>query len=284
MVSSAARSLNLLTLGLAVSFFQVSARVELDKTPHPCKEKYEPSEISNWVNEHLKEVQGGHATPHMLLTLGGSGAGKGTLIRAWKDVADTSKGHLHPDHFVFHGLDEYLDYIPEYRRTIEDPEHVYKDAADACYPGAAIPAAKLAGKEIVERRINAIYEETGKSVERIQKRVLPQFVEAGYRITVVLVDNKADVAINRSAHRFQKRGRYASEEYIRGTFGNNFESYTMLRGLDSVAEAVYCDNSAEDLRCWADKTAADEPLLPAAMLLSGAPERLTEAEPHRSEL
>merc|ERR1711972_41822 len=167
--------------------------------------------------------------------------------------------------------DEYLEYIPEYLQTIKDPDSVYKDAADACYPGAAIPAAKLAGNEITSRKIHLIYEETGKNLDRIKKRVLPPFVEAGYRITVVFVDNDPKTAIARAAGRFQETGRYAADDYIRGTFSKSFSSFEALKAMKEISEAVYCDNSGSELRCWADGNRPSDALVPEALLLQGPP-------------
>eukprot|EP00971_Amphidinium_carterae_P109133 2161076-Amphidinium_carterae.2 len=149
----------------------------------------------------------------------------------------SSSGYLHDQlckEFAFHGLDEYLQYVPEYQQSISDPEHVYKESY-ACYGGAAIPAAKAANDLIISRRIRSrekclcptvckrhvvrvridtIYEETGKNLDRIKNRVLPPFLDGGYRVTVGRADkragplaqvhNHADIAIERGKGRFQR--------------------------------------------------------------------------------
>mmetsp|Transcript_7830 Transcript_7830/g.17192 ORF Transcript_7830/g.17192 Transcript_7830/m.17192 type:complete len:303 (+) Transcript_7830:39-947(+) len=246
-------------------------RKEVDKTPYPCKEQYHEDDITLWVKQHLQGLPDSRERPSLLLLLGGSGAGKGTFIDRWKqtDASASADGKKIKD-FAFHGLDEYLQYVPEFKLSVEDPNHVYKDAADACYGGAAIPAAKVANKEIVSRRIDTIYEETGKNVDRIKKRVLPPFQEGGYRITVVLVHNDADTAIERAQGRFQRTGRYAPEDYIRDTFKNNLESYMELKKMGVAEEFVYCDNFDNAIRCWEDDgEEKDSDIVPSAVLESG---------------
>jgi len=255
-----------------------AVRTVLDKTPHPCLEKYDDGVVRTWVDKHLSGAPGDHSHPQLLLMLGGSGAGKGTFLDSWLDherqepaAEGASRPHrLHS--FVRHGLDEYLEYIPEFVRTVNDDKHVYRDAADACYPGAAIPAAKLATTELVSKRVNVIYEETGKNLDRIKKRVLPPFTDAGYRVTVVFVDNSPDVAIARAADRFQKTGRFASEAYIRDSFSNTLTSFRALESMETISEAVYCDNSDEEpMRCYAEGNRPEGALVPLQMLNNSTP-------------
>ncbi|CAK0831823.1 unnamed protein product, partial [Prorocentrum cordatum] len=118
--------------------------------------------------------------------------------------------------------------------------------------------------------MDLIYEETGKSMDRIVKRVLPPFLKAGYRITTVLVHNKPEIAIGRAAGRFQKTGRYAPDDYIQGTFANNLETYMGLQKVDGLSEFVYCDNSAKQISCWRDR-ADGGALVPSSILLDGPP-------------
>lgn len=232
----------------------------------------------------MEHIRGEHEEPHLLVLFGGSGAGKGTFIKHMKS-------HGFPaDDFAFHGLDEYLQYLPEFVKTINDKSAVYKDAADACYGGGAIPIAKATQGHIIAGRKHVIYEETGKNLDRVLKRVLPPFEEAGYRITLVLVDNHADVAKVRAKGRFLQEGRYAPDDYIQGTFKNVPENFKKLRETGKVREAVYCDNScmneaasAEDaskmktcLKCWRDASASADGsfLIPDAALIEGAPRYL----------
>jgi len=244
------------------------------KTPTPCNKTYGDDVHKQVIESHLKGAKASTETPHMLLMLGGSGAGKGTFLRAVK-----------LNDFVLHGLDEYIEYLPEYKATIANKHVVFKDAADGCYAGA-IPIAKAAQKEMIKRKQHVAYEDTGKDLDRILKRVLPAFEEAGYRITVVLVDNTAEVAKGRATGRFMAEGRYSSDEYIESTYKNVPENYLKLREMPQVKEAYYCDNScladaAEStkeggcLKCWLDKGART--LLPVDSLQSGSANRLVRA-------
>jgi len=259
---------------LAATWSSVSARArkQKDNTPFPCLEKYDDEVVKAWVDDHLKGVPKSK-DPQMLLMLGGSGAGKGEFLKRWRDM-ERRLPDLVPikmDTFVTHGLDEYLAYIPEYQKSIGDPAHVYKDAADSCYKGAAIPAAKIATQEILSKKLNVIYEETGKDLERIKKRVLPPFTDAGYRVTLVFVDNDPDIAIKRAAARFDLTGRYAADDYIRGTFKNTIDSFEELRGMKIVKEAIYCDNS-KLLHCWSDQKRPTDAVIPKDLLSKGSPE------------
>jgi len=261
-------------------------RREVDNTPHPCRSEYAEAEIQSWVEQHLEGVPGDRTTPSLLLLLGGSGAGKSTFIDRWRTAEQQEAGRQTRSilEFAHHGLDEYLHYVPEFQQSIKDPEHVYKDAADACYGGAAIPAARVANKEIISRRIDTIYEETGKNVDRIKKRVLPPFLDGGYRVTIVLVHNNADTAIARAKARFQRTGRFASDDYIRDTFKNGLESYKELKGMGIAAEFVYCQNFDESMQCWEDDGSEKvDDIVPSAILDKG-PAQVRESQSQEGEL
>jgi len=251
-----------------------------DKTPTPCRAKYDSALQQEIIDAHLKEAKRGHDQPHMLLLLGGSGAGKGTLLRAMQ-----SKGLALQD-FVMHGLDEYITYLPEYKATTDSKTAVYRDAADGCYRGA-IPIAKAVQAELIKRRQHVVYEDTGKDLTRILERVLPPFEEAGYRVSIALVDNTPEVSQGRAPERFMREGRYSSDEYISSTFKNVPENYAKLRDMERVKESLYCDNSclgeqgesAKEggcLKCWLDKAGAPA-LFPGAALSEGPPRRLHAA-------
>jgi len=252
-----------------------SGRNVLESTPTPCKDKYDEAEIAGWVEQHLQ----GFSTskePQMLLMLGGSGAGKGKFMEYWRTYENENPQGRHHwiklSDFVVHGLDEYLQYIPQYKHTLADPDNVFKDAADNCYKGAAIPAARLANQQIIDRKLNLIYEETGKDLIRIQRRVLPPFHQAGYRITAIFIDNEPDIAIKRSEGRFQETGRYASDDYIRETFENTFENYEELKQMKEIKEAVYCDNHKSHIFCWSDEKQPTDAIVPRHLLGKGKPE------------
>jgi len=249
------------------------ARNELAKTPHPCKDKYDDDRISAWVTRHLKGFPESKE-PQMLLLLGGSGAGKGTFLKYWGDFEKNNKDQhwIKPGEFVQHGLDEYLQYIPEFLETVSDKKNVYMDAADACYKPAAIPAAKKANAEIIARKLNVIYEDTGKDLKRVQERIIPPFYNAGYRVTVVYIDNEPEQAIARAQRRFQETGRYASPDYVRSTFEGTFDNYEEIKTMKEVKEAVFCDNHRRTIFCWGDGERPKDALIPNHLLGKGRPE------------
>ncbi len=193
--------------------------------------------MQRWANEHIDAAPPAPKThqKHMLLLLGGSGSGKGTAIRAMNTT-----GQL--EGFVFQGLDEYLTYLPEYQQSLSDEEVVYKDAADSCYGGAR-QVAKAAIKILGDTGRPVIYEDTGKNCDRILLRGLPPFMDKGYKLTTVFVDNIPDIAIHRASGRFQKTGRYSADDYLRGTFVNITHCFDHIAALNETSHAVYCDNS-----------------------------------------
>lgn len=244
----------------------------IDKTPTPCKKEYSKDFLEAAALQHISRAKEGNEPPHLILLFGGSGAGKGTFIR------HIERSGLDIKNFVFNGLDEYLEYLPEYRQSLSNPKEVYKDAADDCYGGGSIPLAKIAGAEIIKRKQHVVYEDTGKNLKRTLERVLPPYEGAGYRVTLVLVDNDPEVAKSRSIDRFLVEGRYAPPDYIEGSFKNVPENFATLLTSGRVAEAVYCDNSCTEggrisaaeterllhmqlncLKCW-----REEPVSPAA--------------------
>ncbi|CAE7548700.1 gpt [Symbiodinium natans] len=241
-----------------------------DKTPTPCQPKYSEQLQKEIIEAHLTAATG-QAEPQLLLMLGGSGAGKGGFLKAM------AQHGMDTGNFVLHGLDEYIEYLPEFKASKQHELVVFKDAADGCYSGV-IPIAKAAQNEIVKRKQHVIYEDTGKDLDRILTRILPFFQKAGYKIAVVLVDNFPAIAKQRSFGRFMREGRFASDRYIESTFKNVPENYAKLKELKEVTEAYYCDNScAEGVcpKCWLDK--GTRSLLPEAALQTGTPLRLHPA-------
>lgn len=264
---------------LLYKYLAPGERAAEDRTPTPCLPSYDEAFQIQVIEKHLGRAPQGQERPQMLLLLGGSGAGKGIFLRAMR------KSGFPVSDFVEHGLDEYVEHLPEYQASVGSRRVVYRDAADGCY-GGVVPIAKAASVELIARRQHVAYEDTGKDLERILKRVLPPFQEAGYRISVVLIDNTPEVAKRRAHGRFMQSGRYSSDSYIDSTFVNVAANYATLRDMPQVKESVYCDNSClsssageskEDggcLKCWLDKGPAE--LFPASALLSGLPVRLAE--------
>merc|ERR1711990_642181 len=107
-------------------------------------------------------------------------------------------------------------------------------------------------QRLIDAKANVVYEETGKDTDRVLKRVLPPFVDAGYLVSIAYVDTPVEVAIARATTRFQTTGRYAAEDYVRGTFKNTAHTFDVLLKLGSVAEAIYCDNK-DKMACVAKK-------------------------------
>ncbi|KAF4664797.1 hypothetical protein FOL47_004939 [Perkinsus chesapeaki] len=186
----------------------------------------------------------------MILLLGGPGAGKGTLLRKWQEAGGMR------DAFTLIGLDEFLEFVPEFNATASDKYFVYEDAAsDSCYK-PAIRGAKMANKIAVDEKLNVIYEDTGKDITRLVERVLPPYKGAGYRITIVLVHNEPDIAIQRAFMRFLGDGRLADDNYVKKSFRNVDDNYYIVRNMPGIDEAIYCDNTCRFGRPFISHTAA----------------------------
>ncbi|KAF4709479.1 hypothetical protein FOZ62_004394 [Perkinsus olseni] len=186
----------------------------------------------------------------MILLLGGPGAGKGTLLRKWQEGGGPREA------FTLIGLDEFLEFVPEFHQSANDKYFVYEDAASTeCYK-PAIKAAKMANSAAVGEGLNVIYEDTGKDITRLVERVIPPYKKAGYRITIVLVHNEPDIAIQRAFMRFLGDGRLADEEYVKKSFRNVDDNYYLVRNMPTIDEAVYCDNTCRFGRPFISHTAA----------------------------
>ena len=206
----------------------------------------------------------------MLILLGGSGAGKSTLLKFFEANGVDIKGD-----WVLSGLDEFLEFVPEYLLATRDPTIGYRTAADSCYKDA-IKIAQAVNQLCDERRHHLIIEDTGKDVARTQA-FIEQGVQQGRDVTVALVDNDPEIAVTRALGRFQLTGRFSSAEYVRGSFGNVFENYCYMKRLAHAGELevstfIYVDNSVEVARYWLD--ARPNVLSPAAPLIS--PERFCQ--------
>lgn len=254
-----------------------------EKTPTPCKAEYDKDFIGQMAEKYIADIPANQASPHLLLLLGGSGAGKGTFVKF------LTKNGFPAKEYVMHGIDDYLEMLPEWRETAKDASHVFKDAADGCY-GGAIPIARAAQSLLIERKMHAIYEETGKNLDRVLKRVIPPFKDAGYSITVALVDSTPEIAKIRAEGRFLHEGRYSSPEYVDSTFKNVFENYLALRSKGLAGEVIYCDNGCsarECMRCWDDSAPgqAGGGIVPASSLEKGQVRYMSrDAKPARDEI
>eukprot|EP00420_Gonyaulax_spinifera_P038829 CAMPEP_0197886686 /NCGR_PEP_ID=MMETSP1439-20131203/17276_1 /TAXON_ID=66791 /ORGANISM="Gonyaulax spinifera, Strain CCMP409" /LENGTH=276 /DNA_ID=CAMNT_0043506493 /DNA_START=66 /DNA_END=896 /DNA_ORIENTATION=+ len=274
----AARAALAAFLGCAFSGAVLGREIR-DSTPTPCKAEYDKSFISEAANKYIENVPSGQAKPRLLLLLGGSGAGKGTFIRKISAAGFPSKD------YVMHGIDDYLGMLPEWKETEADTAAVYKDAADGCY-GGAIPIAKAAQKTMIEKKMNVIYEETGKNLDRVLKRVVPPFRDAGYTITIALIDCTVDTAKARAEGRFLDEGRYSAPDYVEGTFKGVFSNYVTLRQKDFVSEAIYCNNgctSKDCMRCWSDGDPKAESIMPGDAILHSKVEYLSSESAPRDE-
>ncbi|KAF4713017.1 hypothetical protein FOZ62_024002 [Perkinsus olseni] len=228
-----------------------------ETTTTPCRSEYDTHELQSWVDAHLapaRQYRSAHPVngkkPEMILLLGGPGAGKGTLLRKWQEGGGPREA------FTLIGLDEFLEFVPEFQQSANDKYFVYEDAASAdCYK-PAIKAAKMANSAAVGEGLNVIYEDTGKDITRLVERVIPPYKKAGYRITIVLVHNEPDIAIQRAFMRFLGDGRLADEDYVKKSFRNVDDNYYLVRNMPTIDEAVYCDNTCRFGRAFISHTAA----------------------------
>eukprot|EP01062_Namystynia_karyoxenos_P056426 TRINITY_DN4738_c0_g2_i1.p1 TRINITY_DN4738_c0_g2~~TRINITY_DN4738_c0_g2_i1.p1 ORF type:complete len:961 (+),score=262.30 TRINITY_DN4738_c0_g2_i1:61-2943(+) len=222
------------------------------------------------------------APRHLLILLGGSGAGKSTLLRRIADCWDQDPGRRGPfwGEWVLSGLDEFLQFVPQYQASISNPTVGFLTAADQSYP-AAVKIAKAVNAAVLEEGYHLIVEDTGKDLARTCDFIRKYSVDEPRRVvTVALVDNSPTIAMRRALGRFQLEGRYSSGEYVRHSFGGVFENYCELRqqagkegsGVPKIDSFIYVNNeacssqSSVDNRIWLD-VAGDHPILPKEKFL-----------------
>eukprot|EP00438_Fugacium_kawagutii_P033366 Skav231027 [mRNA] locus=scaffold1869:149039:162168:- [translate_table: standard] len=172
-----------------------------DKTPTPCTSKYSENLQSEIIEApHFFQSKVPSEKPWLLLMLGGSGAGKGTFLR---EIEVMKKNGMDLDNFVVHGLDEYIEYLPEYKASLQNKLVVYKERF--------LLHEEVAGHLAVSIRKNWKWcedwqnEETGKDLSRIVKRILPAFEE----------DTFQNVPENYAKLKQMKQAGFASEEQVR---------------------------------------------------------------------
>ena len=222
--------------------------------------------------------------PRLLILLGGSGAGKSTMI---SNLSKASDGYVDPKHpeWVMSGLDEFIEFVPEYIYAVRDVTVGYSNAATYAYSNA-IKIAVATNMECMKRRLHMIFEDTGKELSRTV-RVINDFGKNRI-VTVALVDNTPDVAISRAAGRFQITGRYSSADYIRSTFSNVFEHYLQLKKMYAegqfsgveIDSFIYCNNNAEKPLMYMDGGPWKSPLVSKEAFTKGP----VEYRPHISVL
>ena len=199
-----------------------------DEAPIKCRVSDDQQEIARHVDRYLlnytAEQRQTTGKPQMILLLGGSGTGKTIAAKHFlKDIPLNTS-------YVLHGLDDYLPLLPEFSDLFLHPKLIYKSAAQDCYP-AVIPIAKVARDTIIARKLNVVYEETGKDQQRLIDRVIKPFMAAGYEIHAILVNAHPNVAVVRAWIRFLETGRYAPEEYVRASFPSSNIS-DLIRSFD----------------------------------------------------
>ena len=213
----------ILAVFLAVMCYRVKDlgdRLSYNQGPYRAVKEFPPSNCTFWSDSELETlsleiIRQHQATsnsskpPKAIILIGGSGAGKSSY-------AKQLLAQHHSETFILHGLDEYLKYSPEYPLLFLDALFVYLHAAEACYP-SVIPLAKAVLSKIIHNQLNLVYEETGKNTVRLEK-VINRFIQAGYSVEVVHVHSHPNTAVVRSKIRFLESGRFASEEYVRGSF------------------------------------------------------------------
>lgn len=196
-----------------------------------------------------------------MLLLGGSGAGKSTLIRRLSKCSDAKV-----DKWVLSGLDEFLDWIPEYMESVKDPYVGYKKAADDCYWPEAIGIAKEVNKKCTDLNIPLILEDTGKN-QKFSLDIVKSLGK-GRHVTVAMVDNLPEKAVERALGRFQLSGRYSPADYIRESFVPVWETFNAIETAYLTGSIpatkmsfIYCDNSRNfDSRCWLKSGAVSDDL------------------------
>eukprot|EP00392_Amoebophrya_sp_AT5.2_P017655 g18054.t1 len=208
-----------------------------------CKDRdsYSGEDVGRWIEQHLAPFpRQGPKERKMLLLLGGLGAGKTTLVNRLQAASPFFR-----DTFLIHGRDAYLQYLPEYRKSIEESK-------SSCH-GAALRLARRAEVEILKRGVNLVYEHDAgyrdDDLDRLQNHVLPPYVAAGYQVFVAFVALSEAVAIERQLARPSPTTTPTSAEDIdidrvQRSFRNlHADFFELQRDAHTAAISLYCDNS-----------------------------------------
>lgn len=233
-------------------------RRRMEEPVYPCNGLMSPQTMRFIADEYVQKSGAISAFPEakatnssLMLLLGGSGAGKSTLIKRLAKCSDAQV-----DKWVLSGLDEFLDWIPEYVESVKDPYVGYTKAADHCYWPEAIGIAQEVNSKTNESNLPLIVEDTGKDLNRTKGFV--ETLGKGRKVTIAMVDNNPEKAVSRSLGRFQMTGRWSPADYIRESFKSVWDTFLALQAMHTeghfpVASMsfIYCDNSRNfDSRCW----------------------------------
>ena len=265
------------------SLYSMVIRKMLGDPPHKSLREMPQKQANRIANRYLKgkQSQPDDATPRLIVLLGGSGAGKSSVLRR---LSKATGGKVDPENsnWILSGLDEFISFVPEYEHAIQDISVGYANAATYAYRNA-IQIATAVNLQCIRRRINMIFEDTGKNLHRTAG-VIKEFGRDRI-VSVVLVDNSPDVAIERAAGRFQVTGRYSPSDYIRSSFMNVFEHYLELKRMCdsdelSVDHFIYNDNHSSDSPMWLDGGKMRHLIAPEKSFSSGP----VQYRPHYSVL
>ena len=142
--------------------------------------------------------------PTVMFMGGGSGAGKGTLLKS---------GFVEiPDGSATIDSDSVKARLPEYKEMLDNGGPEAKDAAAYAHKESSNLANRMTGIAL-ESKFNYIDDGTGAELSKMEKKI-QQAKEAGYRTEAAYVTIQIEEAVRRAAERAKRTGRNVMENVI----------------------------------------------------------------------
>lgn len=175
----------------------------------------------------IAKVVDGHETqehPTLVVMVGGTASGKGTLRDAYlEEMLSRGKKFAVVDSDAFKEGNEDLgiDGLPEYHMAI-DQEPGSGDRISSLDAAAIVheESSWMAGEatnQALQRKINFVYDGTGKSADRYLE-LIDQAKARGYTIEAIIVHNEYEIALPRMLKRAEQKGRMVPPPIMEKTY------------------------------------------------------------------
>lgn len=215
------------------------AASKTQKSPHvggrwETFEKYKDDK-GNYIESRVKEVHrpylaklfhdagGAQETPTLILTAGGSAAGKGTML---KNIISPSAQEQGMKMAIVDSDDIKMAHIPEFQEfQKEDAEtaaqRTHRESSDVT---------AWANQELIKHKRNFVYDGTMKDPEKY-KKLIKAAKDRGFHVQIAVANVDVDTALQRNKDRFERTGRLVPDDIVKESHASVSKSFAELKDM-----------------------------------------------------